>query len=174
MGYNTDYVLDIVPSNYPVEAIGEAMAKATGSNDPKGDAAFIAYLLNGDMGHMKWYDHDADMVALSKQLPNVLFRLHGIGEEHDDEWVKFYFNGEIESHTRQSWSPPNRPSEGFGWKSDPYRERATLEIAEYRERKAAEVEAARPDQDELDFMHSEIHRLASELGVKVTIEGEST
>ena len=173
MGYNTDYVLEVGPPNYPIEALGEALARATASGDVADDTAFVRALVGGAQ-RMKWYDHDADMVALSKQLPNVLFRLHGVGEEHDDEWVKFYFNGEIESHTRQSWSPPNRPSEGFGWKSDPYRSRATLEAVEYRERKPAEVEDARPDHDELDFMHSEIHRLASELGVKVTIKGEST
>ena len=44
-----------------------------------------------------WYDHDNDMKALSKEFPDVLFTLHGIGEEAGDIWVKYFRNGKVQS-----------------------------------------------------------------------------
>jgi hypothetical protein len=45
---------------------------------------------------MKWYDHDTEMIQISKDFPDVYFVLYGEGEERDDNWVKFYHNGESE------------------------------------------------------------------------------
>ena len=41
----------------------------------------------------KWYEHDEEMRELSKQFPEIVFRLHGIGEENGDEWYCYYKNG---------------------------------------------------------------------------------
>lgn len=41
----------------------------------------------------KWYDHERDMLTLSVQFPNVLFKLHGEGEENDDVWDHYFKNG---------------------------------------------------------------------------------
>jgi hypothetical protein len=48
---------------------------------------------------VKWYDHNDDMIALSKQYPHVLFELEGVGEEHGDMWRARYKNGESERVT---------------------------------------------------------------------------
>jgi hypothetical protein len=42
---------------------------------------------------IKWYDHDTDMRRISSQYPYILFILHGIGEDNDDRWIKYYMNG---------------------------------------------------------------------------------
>ena len=42
---------------------------------------------------MKWYDATSDMIKLSERFPNVLFELSGKGEEHDDIWKEYYYNG---------------------------------------------------------------------------------
>lgn len=49
-----------------------------------------------DMGwyvNAKWYDHEKDMLALSTEFPTILFILHGAGEDEDDRWYTYYFNG---------------------------------------------------------------------------------
>lgn len=45
---------------------------------------------------VKWYKHDEDMVAISKQFPDYTFQLHGDGEEAEDFWFSYYKNGEYE------------------------------------------------------------------------------
>lgn len=45
---------------------------------------------------VKWYDHDKDMIEISKQFPDYTFQLHGDGEETDDFWFSYYKNGEYE------------------------------------------------------------------------------
>jgi hypothetical protein len=40
-----------------------------------------------------WYDHDKDMLKLSKEFPDILFTLDGNGEEWDDIWRAYYKNG---------------------------------------------------------------------------------
>lgn len=45
---------------------------------------------------IKWYDHDEDMIEISKAFPTVTFVLYGEGEERDDNWIAYYKNGEME------------------------------------------------------------------------------
>ncbi len=45
---------------------------------------------------MKWYGHENDMAALSKEYPNVLFILNGVGEEFPDAWCLWAQNGAVE------------------------------------------------------------------------------
>lgn len=56
---------------------------------------------------MKWYDHDEDMLALSKAFPNIVFVLTGEGEDRDDNWISYYKNGQIEvCHGRIVYDEP--------------------------------------------------------------------
>lgn len=41
----------------------------------------------------KWYEHESDMKAMSAVFPDVLFKLHGEGEESGDIWNAYYLNG---------------------------------------------------------------------------------
>jgi hypothetical protein len=45
----------------------------------------------------KWYSHDEDMIAISKQYPSCVFTLQGIGEEYPDMWRKYYFQGKVQT-----------------------------------------------------------------------------
>ena len=45
----------------------------------------------------KWYEHDKDMTEISLMFPNMVFCLHGEGEEQGDLWNTYYFNGKSET-----------------------------------------------------------------------------
>ena len=44
----------------------------------------------------KWYDHDKDMISVSETFNGVLFVLTGHGEERDDIWKKYFYNGQMQ------------------------------------------------------------------------------
>ena len=44
----------------------------------------------------KWYEHEDDMKVMSKDFPEVLFTLHGEGEESGDIWNKYFLNGKVQ------------------------------------------------------------------------------
>ena len=54
---------------------------------------------------VKWYEHTYDMMKFSKIFPNVVFKLHGDGEERDDMWDEYYHNGEVEKCRAQITYP---------------------------------------------------------------------
>lgn len=56
----------------------------------------IGYALSENLENydtVKWYDHDDDMLDISKQIPDVLFCLHGDGDETGDIWDHYFLNG---------------------------------------------------------------------------------
>ena len=44
----------------------------------------------------KWYEHDEEMLELSKQFPETIFCLYGDGEESTDMWYSYYKNGRMQ------------------------------------------------------------------------------
>lgn len=44
----------------------------------------------------KWYEHETDMRVFSKEIPEVLFTLHGEGDENGDIWKKYFLNGKCQ------------------------------------------------------------------------------
>lgn len=61
----------------------------------------------------KWYEHDTDMIEMSKDFPNVLFKLHGEGEEVGDIWDSYYLNGKSQDHKAKIMIDECNPK---GWK----------------------------------------------------------
>jgi len=59
----------------------------------------------------KWYDHDEDMKGLSLAFPEIVFTLHGEGEEVGDLWNKYYLNGKVHVAEAQITYPPFNPDE---------------------------------------------------------------
>ena len=52
------------------------------------------YLSNDEAS--KWYDHEKDMLEMSKEFPEIVFCLHGEGETNEDLWYKYFKNGKIQ------------------------------------------------------------------------------
>jgi len=93
MGYYTRYDLDVVSDQSdPVEL--ERFLKDRNSGKTFG--SYDLPLDLSDSESMKWYDWQEDMVALSKEYPNVLLTLSGEGEESGDIWKAYFMNGEAQ------------------------------------------------------------------------------
>lgn len=60
---------------------------------------------SGDNGYYyaydTWYDEDTDMIAVSRKFPGVLFAVYGEGEESEDLWVDYFFNGGVQYEKAQ-------------------------------------------------------------------------
>lgn len=82
MGYYTRYSLETDANDATVEdAILTRIKELSGYNyGPFEDEC-------------KWYSFDKDMIAVSKEFPDVLFTLYGEGEESGDVWKAQYKNG---------------------------------------------------------------------------------
>jgi len=48
-----------------------------------------------------WYEHEKDIATFSLKYPNHLFILTGQGEEDDDLWTKYFFNGRVQKEMAQ-------------------------------------------------------------------------
>lgn len=59
---------------------------------------------------VKWCEHDNDMLEISKQVPNILFRLHGEGDESEDIWDCYYLNGKTQYCKAEITIPPYDPN----------------------------------------------------------------
>lgn len=44
----------------------------------------------------KWYNNEEDMRLLSKEFPDILFKLHGKGEDNEDIWDKYFMDGKMQ------------------------------------------------------------------------------
>lgn len=82
MGYYTRYSLTYEPETLAV-SIESAQEKLYDGYSPFDDEC-------------NWYEHEEDMKNLSQQFPDVLFTLHGEGEEAGDLWNKYFRNGKMQ------------------------------------------------------------------------------
>lgn len=55
---------------------------------------------------LRWYDHEKEMKQLSKEFPDVLFKLHGEGENNGDIWDKYFMGGKMQSCYAEIMCPP--------------------------------------------------------------------
>lgn len=115
MGYYTAYNLEV--ENYD-KATGVRSAdvapdvlKEIVAELEKRDV--IGYALTEDLycaDHVKWYDHDSDMIEVSKLFPDVLFCLHGEGELNADLWDAYYLDGKMQDCQATVVYPPFDPA----------------------------------------------------------------
>lgn len=54
------------------------------------------FSLNEWSTYSKWYDWEEDMLLLSTRFPEMLFTMHGDGEESDDLWYAYFHAGHVQ------------------------------------------------------------------------------
>ena len=98
MGYYTYYTMDARDAKTNESLSREMEAKICQRLWEISDDA----IYNGDTfdecfdSDLKWYDHTEDMIKLSKEFPDVVFLLEGVGEDREDNWRLYVHNGEWE------------------------------------------------------------------------------
>lgn len=60
-------------------------------------------------GYAKWYDYEQDMARLSKQFPDILFELHGNGEDQEDIWYAYFQDGKVQHCQAEIYFAPFDP-----------------------------------------------------------------
>lgn len=100
MGYYTRYELNF---DY-----GYDEEKRTKIFNRIGELSGYTYLFDDDV---KWYDHEKDMLKLSKEYPDIVFTLNGEGEEAGDIWVAYFKDGKMVRHTAVIKLPEYNPSD---------------------------------------------------------------
>lgn len=123
MGYYTRFDMSVYDGNYNSFDIAKYMSEKSKENDAyyafeydlekffeKGDMdeqcgdALVLSLESND--ESKWYEHEKEMRDLSKEFPDVVFKLHGEGEENEDIWDKYFMNGKMQYCHAQMLLPP--------------------------------------------------------------------
>lgn len=124
MGYYTNYnmeVIDIEKKGYNSYLIAKYMFNKykecdwyypfeyslnefLDENDEDNGTVFALVLENDDAS--KWYDNEKEMIELSKEFPDVLFKLHGAGEESEDIWDEYFMNGKSQYCEAEFTIPP--------------------------------------------------------------------
>jgi hypothetical protein len=98
MGYYTNYSLEVKytddagvvisdnrilePLYVIEERLTQEIAAASGYTSPFKES-------------IKWYDHEQELLSISKKYTNVLLILSGEGEEPGDLWKKYFWNGTV-------------------------------------------------------------------------------
>lgn len=110
MGYYTDYELTISAFQDEMNS-GSNEISALVAKDLEKEIEMMNVFEQGDcsMGwyaNSKWYDHETDMLLLSKRFPEVLFELSGVGEEYNDIWTSYFHDGASQHCPAEITYPP--------------------------------------------------------------------
>ena len=100
MGYQTSYSLkaELFIGGRKAELVDDSPLQEVIKElrDTNGNAEY-ALDIDGETGETcKWYEHEAELKSFSAKHPNVLFTLHGEGEETGDIWDKYFLNGKCQ------------------------------------------------------------------------------
>ncbi len=97
MGYYTYYTLTASPRPPgTAEQIPADILAALDIEVKKMDVFTEGEAVFGYSTYTKWYDWREDMSLLSKRFPELLFCLHGDGEDVEDLWDAWFLDGKCQ------------------------------------------------------------------------------
>lgn len=107
MGYYTQYTLNYTPFSEETQA----RFKEVYFGEDKVCSIRYAVDENGEtLDSVKWYEWEEHMLRISAMLPDLLFTLHGQGEEPGDIWNAYFLGGKIHWAPAQIVLPDFDPS----------------------------------------------------------------
>ena len=110
MGYYTNFELTMHPQpaeDLEVAIIRDILALKYEIDPAEVRLRDVEWFLSDSL---KWYNHEEHMIEISKKYPNIVFVLHGEGEENGDIWNEYYCAGECERVDAQIIFPaPQNP-----------------------------------------------------------------
>lgn len=114
MGYYTDYEL-YVSAYQDGKQLGYQSIPALVAKDLEKEIDMMNVFERGDCStgwyaNAKWYEHEDDMILLSKRFPELLFELSGTGEGNDDIWTSYFHDGASQLCVAEIVYPPFDPS----------------------------------------------------------------
>ena len=98
------YMLDMSEESDRFYAFKYELKNFLGREETEQKAGCELYLDGDD--ECKWYDNEEDMILLSKEFPDVLFKLHGEGEDNEDIWDKYFMGGKMQYCPAEVKCPP--------------------------------------------------------------------
>lgn len=120
MGYNTRFKL-----KYQLELNDDTGNVLTSISEILRDSTISCYIecnpsiitktvSNKEYTHLcyepaKWYNHVDDILALSLKFPEIIFSLHGLGEDNEDMWIKYFRNCQMQECRAQITFEPFDP-----------------------------------------------------------------
>lgn len=112
MGYYTNYNLSVknVRSNDEFMVLQAVLRQKCIINYALDDGEYNSKTHNAEFysyDMVKWYEHDKDMIEISKLIPHMTFMLAGNGENYEDQYRIYYKDGESEyTEAEIVWSEP--------------------------------------------------------------------
>lgn len=108
MGYHTYFTLSVIGANRTdQERIREMLA----------NLGVLGYALQEESGTeygakdpVKWSGCDGDMLEVSREFPQVLFSIHGEGDNNGDIWESHYLGGKTYTQPAIITIPPFNPA----------------------------------------------------------------
>jgi len=98
MGYYTDYSLAVYGISVSGDTVTTSSVPTIVRNDLVAEIDKMGVFSQSDVeygwyANAKWYDYADDMKYLSSKFPEVLFELHGAGEDQEDMWYAYFHDG---------------------------------------------------------------------------------
>lgn len=96
MAYHTNFHLYVAEGEKSVEEVLNILKTQHNDNEQFEDL-FTALDDDGTSGNeVTWYEHEEDMIKISKLFPDHVFELYADGSALEDISKKFFLNGKIQ------------------------------------------------------------------------------
>ena len=103
MSYQTSHYLKISDDGPDIAEVAAMLTEIASGKSPEDSGYGMCqhaweFTLEGDPA--KWHESTEHMTRVSERWPEVLFNLHGDGEDSEDLWVAYFRNGQMQMERR--------------------------------------------------------------------------